>query len=117
MKLTSSRICRPLAENVALCEILTTRVADPLLIRQVEQELLKFAEKETFKYMLLDCGRVKEYSSMFFSMLLRLKKALEPKATLRVCSMSKEMSKGFKACKLDSIIPCYETVQDGLAGR
>ena len=117
MKVTNARVCRPLAENIAVCEILITRVSDPLIIRQVEEELTKFAEKEKFAHMLLDCSRIKEYSSMFFSMLLRLKKSMEPKANVRVCCMNGRLRKGFRACKLDDIIPAYETLQDGLAGH
>jgi anti-anti-sigma regulatory factor len=110
-----SRICRTGMNSIAICELNALRIADLAAIKQVEDELMITAEKQKIDYMIVDCSRVKNISSMFFSMLLRTRKTIGA-TKLRVSGMNKDLRTAYKACRMDAIIPVYDSIDSALKG-
>jgi anti-anti-sigma regulatory factor len=111
----STRIYNTGSNSVAVCDLLAPRIAELAAIKQVEDELIKCAEDQKIACMIIDCSRVKNISSMFFSMLLRIRKSVG-EVKLRVSGMNKDLRSAYKACRMDDIIPAFDSVGDALKG-
>jgi anti-anti-sigma factor len=77
--------------------------------------VLWLLEGRPVRLLVLGCSNVVAMSSMFFGQMIRLRKALASRTVqLRICGLSPAAREAFQICKLDKIIPVYESPEDAL---
>src|SRR3972149_7960374 len=81
------------------------KILDELVIRQVQDELIRMLEKTQEQNVLLDFRFVKFLSSSALGMLIRVnKRCKEFKIALKLCNIDKEIEKVFKITGLNKVL-------------
>jgi len=94
-------------------EILTVyfteaKILDELVIRQVQDELIRMLEKTQEPNVILDFRFVKFLSSSALGMLIRVhKRCKDFKISLKLCNIDKEIEKVFKITGLNKILEIH----------
>jgi anti-anti-sigma factor len=102
-------------------EILTVyfteaKILDELVIRQVQDELIRMLEKTQEPNVILDFRFVKFLSSSALGMLIRVhKRCKDFKIQLKLCNIDKEIEKVFKITGLNKILDIHADNADAAA--
>ena len=102
-------------------EILTVyfteaKILDELVIRQIQDELIRMLEKTQEPNVILDFRFVKFLSSSALGMLIRVhKRCKDFKIALKLCSIDKEIEKVFKITGLNKILDICPTHDEAAA--
>jgi stage II sporulation protein AA (anti-sigma F factor antagonist) len=102
-------------------EILTVyfteaKILDELVIRQVQDELIRMLEKTQEQSVILDFRFVKFLSSSALGMLIRVnKRCKEFKIALKLCNIDKEIEKVFKITGLNKILEIHADSAEAVA--
>jgi anti-sigma B factor antagonist len=102
--------------DILVIAITERRIADELVIRQVQDQLLATLEALKAPKVLLDFGRVECLSSSSLGMLIRVKKKSNDfKGRLKLCSMSKEIRDVFRITGLNRVFGMHRDAKEAIA--
>jgi len=92
------------------------KILDELVIRQVQDEVIRMLEKTQEQNVILDFRFVKFLSSSALGMLIRIqKKCKDFKIALKLCHIDPEIEKVFKITGLNKVFEIHKTREDALA--
>jgi anti-anti-sigma factor len=94
--------------EVLVVSLTDAKILDELVIRQVQDELVRLIEKTREPNIVLDFRFVKFLSSSALGMLIRVhKRCKEFKIHLKLSNIDKEIEKVFKITGLDKVLEIY----------
>lgn len=101
---------------VTVLELLNPRLADALLVTELQDELLDLIESQHPTHLLIDFRHVVQCSTAVINGLLRTKKRLlVDGGQLKLCGMNPSIREAYRMLNLDgTVFQIYETADDAL---
>ncbi len=115
MKLQKSKILAEITGEQCVVHFLPTSVREMSDVQKIMDEIEEVAYNHKINLVVINFARLRQMTSAFLSRLITLNKSLkQADIKLHVCSMVAEVEQAFKICKLQKIIPLFETEDKAL---
>jgi anti-anti-sigma factor len=117
MKIQKSKIFADITGEQAVVRFLLASVRDMSEVQKIMDEIEEVAYNYKVTVLVLNFGRLRQVTSGFLGRLIPLNKGLQQAGiALRLCSMAPEVEEAFRICKLQKIIPLYDSEDKALSG-
>ncbi len=108
MKVPKSRIVAEVTGKQAIIYFLASNVRELGDVQKIIDEIEEVAYNYDIHLIVINFSKLKSLTSAFLSKLVTLNKSLRTAdIKLRLCSMSSEVARAYKICKLQKLIPLY----------
>jgi len=117
MKIQKSRIIGDITGEQAIVYFMSTHVRELGDVQKIMDEIEEIAYNYNIRLLVVNFAKLKQLTSAFLSKLITLNKSLrQTDIKLRLCCMCREVARAYKICKLQKIIPLYDTERKALEG-
>ena len=117
MKIQKSKIFADITGEQAVVRFLLGSVREMSEVQKIMDEIEEVAYNYKVTVLVLNFAKLRQVTSAFLGRLIALNKALQQAGiALRVCCMSPEVTEAFRICKLQKLIPVYDSEDKALAG-
>jgi anti-sigma B factor antagonist len=101
--------------QILTIEFTEARILDELLIRQMQEDVIKLLGEAKERFVLLDFHRVQFLSSAALGALLRVhKKCKDFQVSLRMSNIAADIAKVFKITNLNSIFQIHKDAEEAI---
>lgn len=99
--------------GIAVVRLNFKRLRDPADANVIAQELSAIADRDDVRAVLINLAVIEHFSSSFIGVLASLRKRLsEGGRKLAVCRLRPEPLRVFRICRMDAIIPVYDSEEE-----
>ena len=117
MKIQKSLFVADVTGEQVIIYFLTTNVCDMGDAQKIVDEVEDIVTNREVKLVVVNFGRVQQMTSTFLGKLIALNRSLsEREIKVRLCCMSATLERAYKICKLQKIMPLYNTEKKALSG-
>ena len=117
MKVRKSRIIGKITGEQAIIYFLSSHVRELGDVQKITDEIEEIAYNYKINLLVINFAKLRQLTSAFLSKLLVLNRSLRQVGiTLRLCNMCLEVKQAYKICKLQKLIPLYDTESKALHG-
>lgn len=115
MKIQKSKILAEITGEQCIVYFLPTSVREMSDVQKIMDEIEEVAYNYKIRLLVINFARLKQLTSAFLSKLITLNKSFkQAQIKLHLCSMVPEVEQAFKICKLQKIIPLFESEEKAL---
>jgi anti-anti-sigma factor len=117
MRIQKTRIVADIDSEQAVVRFMPVSVREMSEVQAIMDEIEEVSYNYKMDVMVLNFSRLKHLTSGFLGRLITLNKTLkQSEIELRVCCMTPDVERAFKICKLEKMIPLYESEEKALKG-
>jgi anti-anti-sigma factor len=116
MKIPKDMIIADLVRDYVVIHFRPTHLREQGDVERVVSEIQDVIRDHEFRIMVLNFSRVRLLTSSFLGKLMVLHRQLKAaNVKLRACAMGPPVRQGFTICKLQKLIPVFDTEAEALA--
>ena len=117
MKVQKSMFVADLTGQQAIVYFRCTSIRDVGDAQKITDEIQEITHNYDVKLVVINFSRVHQLTSAFLGKLIALNRSLtEAEVKLRLCCMSTTLERAYKICKLQKVMPLYNTEKKALSG-
>ena len=115
MKVQKTRILADIHGEQAVIYFMSTHIREMGDVQKIMEEIGEIAANYRVNLMIINFSKLRQLTSAFLSRLIALNQDLRKlKIKLRLCSMSPQVERAYRICRLQKIIPLYATERKAL---
>lgn len=116
MKVNKTKVLADITTECAVVHFISTHVREMADAQKVVDEIEDIAYNYNLKRVVVNFSRLQQMTSSLLSKLITLNNTLRQiDVKLFVCGMNKDMERAFKICKLQKIIPLFDTEEEAIS--